>query len=110
MVVDVATPDFDRAPADDVVGVTAPDPAAVLTVVGVVVGAAAAPGIVVGDVGAEGVWAGATSVDALQICAYEGVTPGGGSLELAGSLFWNRHPSTSFAGLETDCPAGPLLA
>ena len=110
VVVDVATPGFDRVAAEDVVGVTAPDPAAVLTVVGVEVGAAVAPGVAVGEAGVEGAWAGGTSVDALQICAYEGVTPGGGSLGPAGSLFWNRHPSTSFAGLETDCPAGPLLA
>ena len=40
---------------------------------------------------ADGAWAGGTSVEALQICAYDGATPGGGSLELSGSSFWNFH-------------------
>jgi hypothetical protein len=69
VVVDVATPDFDRVLAEEVGGATAPDPAAALAVVGVVVGAAAALGVVVGAAGVDDVWGGGTSVDALQICA-----------------------------------------
>jgi hypothetical protein len=67
--------------------------------------------VVVGAAGGDGVcWGGGTSVDALQIWAYEGVTAGGGSLGLAGSLDWNRSPSTSSEGFEADCSVGPLLA
>ena len=57
-----------------------------------------------------GAWAGGTSVDALQICAYDGATPGGGSLALSGSSVWNLQPSTSSGGLATDCSAGPSFA
>jgi hypothetical protein len=53
---------------------------------------------------------GGTSVEALQICAYDAGTAGGGSLGLSGSSTWNLKPSTSLLGLETDCSAGPLLA
>jgi hypothetical protein len=53
---------------------------------------------------------GGTSVEALQIWAYDADAAGGGSLGLSGSLTWNLQPSTSLLGLETDCSAGPLLA
>lgn len=46
----------------------------------------------------------------LQIWLYDGATEGGGSLELAGSSLWNRSPTTSSVGLETDCSAGPFDA
>ncbi len=59
---------------------------------------------------ADGDCAGGTSVEALQIAAYDGATAGGGSLALSGSLAWNSSPSTSLPGFETDCSVGPLLA
>jgi hypothetical protein len=111
VVEDVGAPGFDRVVTGEVAGVTTPDTAGAPAVVGVLlcvpdelpdaVGAPGAPPVAVV------VWLGGTP---LQIWAYEGATPGGGSLELAGSPFWNFHPSTSSGGLETDCPAGPLLA
>ena len=58
----------------------------------------------------DGGWDGATSVVALQICAYVAGVAGGGPLGLSGSSLWNLQPSTSSAGLATDCSAGPLLA
>lgn len=69
-------------------------------------------GAVVGDVvaGVEEAWGGGTSVDALQICAYEGAAAGGGLLELSGWSSWNCSPKTSSDGLDTDCSVGPLLA
>lgn len=66
----VETPDFDRVPAA-VVGVVArAGPVPALPVVGGADGGAgvAAAGVVV-VAAAAGVWAGGTSVDALQICA-----------------------------------------
>jgi hypothetical protein len=77
--------------------------------VGVTDEAAGVAAVVVG-VGPSAAWAGGTSVEALQIWAYEGATEGGGSLGFAGSSLWNIKPSTSSAGLETDCSAGPLDA
>jgi hypothetical protein len=69
VVVGVPVP-FDRVPRV-VVAVTGPDPAPVLTVVGVADAPGATVGVVVGGggAGAEDVWVGATSVEALQIWA-----------------------------------------
>ena len=39
-----------------------------------------------------GDWGGGTSVDALQIWAYDGAAAGGGLLELSGSSSWNLQP------------------
>jgi hypothetical protein len=75
----------------------------------VVVLADGGAGVVVVTDGVAG-WDGATSLAALQICAYEACTAGGGSSVLSGWPTWNRQPSTSSAGLETECSAGPSLA
>ena len=92
-----------------VVIVAGADPGLVLTVVGVTDrGGAVLVSVVV--VGADGDCVGGTSVDVLQICAYDGLTAGGGSLGPAGSSVWNLQPSTSSAGLETECSAGPSSA
>jgi hypothetical protein len=84
-VVVVAPVAFDRAPTAVVVGTAGPDPAPVLLVVGV----AATPGVAAGAVvvvvvATAAAWGGGTSVEALQIWAYEGVTLGGALLELSG--------------------------
>jgi hypothetical protein len=99
-----ATPDLGRVVE---VALVTPGPVDVLPAV--VVGTDGGDVVVVVDAG-EGDWAGGTSVDALQICAYEGLTPGAGSVGLSGALTWNLKPSTSSAGLDTDCSEGPLLA
>jgi hypothetical protein len=109
-VVVVAPVDLGRPLAAVLGVVTGSDPADVLTVVGVAEVAGRVLTTVVVGTGPEEVWGGGTSVEALQICAYEGVTDGGGSLGLAGSADWNLSPTTSSEGLETDCSAGPLLA
>ncbi len=83
-------------------------PAPVGAVVGVKDGAGWVVSVVVGvfDDDSDG----GTSVEALQIWAYDGATEGGGLLGVSGSSSWNLSPSTSLAGLETDCSVGPLLA
>jgi hypothetical protein len=77
----VATAGFGRV-LGIVVAVAGRDPVGVPPVV-VVVTDGADEGVVV--VTGAGVWAGGTSVEALQICAYDADAAGGGSLELSGS-------------------------
>jgi hypothetical protein len=100
-----AAPDLGRVIA---VVVVRPAPVDVLPAVVVVTESGDVAVVVVED--EEGDWAGGTSVDALQICVYEGLGPGGGSVGLSGALTWNLKPSTSSGGLDTDCSEGPLLA
>jgi hypothetical protein len=84
-------------------------PAFVLAVVGVTDAGLAAFVLVV-VVGGGDAAGGGTSVEALQIWLYDGVTAGAGAVGLSGSFSWNIQPSTSSAGLETDCSAGPSSA
>ncbi len=107
VVVVAALSNFDRVLSGVLVEVATPGPGTVPAVGGVTEAAAGADTVVV--VAAEDVCGGGTSVDALQICAYDGAATGGGSLSVSGSLSWNSQPSTSSGGLETDCSAGPSL-
>ena len=84
-------------------------PVAVPSVVVVVTAGGNEVGVVV-VTAEDGGWDGAISVVALQICAYDAGVAGGGLLGLSGSSLWNLQPSTSSAGLATDCSAGPSLA
>ncbi len=97
--------DFDPVPGA-VVPDGALDPAVALPVVAVTDGADV---VVVSDVG---VWDGGTSVDALQICAYDAGTDGegGGLFGLSEPPDWYRKPTTSSVALATGCSVGPSLA
>lgn len=107
VVASAAPLEFDRVPAGVVVVVAAADPVPDGAVVCVRDGAGGVVSVVVGAFDEDG---GGTSVEALQIWAYDGATEGGGPLASSGSSSWNISPSTSSAGLETDCSVGPLLA
>jgi hypothetical protein len=100
--------DLDPVPGGGLVAAAPAGPAPVVVVVGVRDGAGCVVSVVVGVLDDD--WAGGTSVEALQIWAYDGATEGGGLLGVSGSLSWNLSPSTSLPGLETDCSVGPLLA
>jgi len=80
----VDTPDFGRVLTAVVVVVVWADPALVVPVVAVADGGASVVVVVVGAA-PDGGCGGGTSVEALQICAYDEATAGGGSLGLSGS-------------------------
>jgi hypothetical protein len=104
-------PEFDFVlTAVVVVAPVAAAPVPMLAGVGVTESPGAAAVVVVVGADAASPWGGGTSVEALQICAYDGAAAGAGALAVSGSFSWNRHPSTSSEGLETDCSAGPSLA
>ena len=86
-----------------------PDPDVVLPVVVVTDGDVVVV-VVVSDDNVVG--EGATSVEALQISAYEGATDGdgGGFPGLSDPFVWYLKPTTSSGGLATGCSVGPSLA
>jgi hypothetical protein len=109
VVVLVAPLDFDPVLTAVPVVADGAGPVLVLAVVGVTdAGAVAFVLVVVAAAGDDA--GGGTSVEALQIWLYDGVTAGAGAVALSGSSSWKIQPSTSSAGLETGCSAGPSSA